>query len=127
MFGILGSICSAMGLYFYFLLLRSNVLLQPEEISIAFDNGGVQTNVTMKSQFTPGGVWDQFAIQFGKVRCSISSRTADKRPGFRLRDGTSRHLFDVRLAGDGKGHKVSNGLTRRGTWQVVLDSGEPSW
>ena len=123
-FGFLGSICIAVGIYFYLLLKRSDVLLQPEEISIAFENGGIQTNVTMKSQFLPGGVWDQFAIRFGKAQCSVSSRIEDKRPGYLLRDGTSRHLFDVRLVGDGSGHKISNGLTRRGVWQFALESGE---
>jgi hypothetical protein len=121
-FGFLGSICIAVGIYFYLLLKRSDVLLQPEEISIAFENGGIQTNVTMKSQFLPGGVWDQFAIRFGKAQCSVSSRIEDKRPGYLLRDGTSRHLFDVRLVGDGSGHKISNGLTRRGVWQFALES-----
>ena len=117
-------VCAASAaLYLFFLLIRTKVMLQPEQISIAFEDGGIQTNISLQSQVLPGRASEEFALDFGRLQCGISSRMEAQRPGFTQRDGTSHHLFSIRFGGNGN-HRLSNGLTRTETWQIVLEDGE---
>ena len=116
--------CASAGLYLFFLLMRSGIMLEPQEVSIAFEDGGIQANISVQSQFLPGRSSEEFALDFGRLQCGISSRIEDQRSGFVQRDGIPRQLFSIHFGGDGKGHRISNGLTRTDNWQIVLDSGE---
>ena len=109
------------GTYIYFLLARGGILLEPREVSVAFENAGIQVDLTLSSQFLPGQVWELYAAHIGKLGCQISTRIDDTRLGYTQRNGASHPLLYVHFGGDGTGHKITNGLTRTDVWKVEID------